>query len=312
MTAANVHRPRRASEGQRPFSLPVYLLIVVALSWPFQIAYVLWGFDKTQTPLMSYSLSSLSMVMVAVGTFIAGRYVFRDGFADAGWSWGKPRHYLAVFGLVVFVWVVPTLLELALGIRSLPAGVIVTEVLAVFVLRFVATLIPAFGEEFGWRGYMLPRLAQRYAVRRALLVHAFVWWGWHLPTLVGFGARTEGVGGPVLGVAVVLLISIVPSMMHAVIYAYIWSSTQSLAVATAYHSAFDETRDALETSVGFGPFVDVIWQNIVLTLLGVVLLWKGNWKLDRGVMLEEHKPGWRAKVETGEGSESRGEKERTT
>ena len=58
--------------------------------------------------------------------------------------------------------------------------------------------------------------------------------------------------------------------------------------------------------------MDVIWQNIVLTLLGVVLLWKGNWKLDRGVMLEEHKPGRRVKIETGEGSESRGEKERTT
>jgi len=298
MTAANLHRPRQVSEEQRPFSLTVYLLIVVALSWPFQIAYVLWGFDKTQTPLMSYSLSSLSMVMVAVGTFITGRYVFRDGFADAGWSWGKPRHYLAVFGLVIFVWVVPTVLELALGMRSIPTGVIATEILAVFLLRFVATLIPAFGEEFGWRGYMLPRLAQRYAVRRALLVQTFVWWAWHLPTLVGFGARTEGVGGPVLGVAVVLLISIVPSMMHAVVYAYIWSSTQSLAVATAYHSAFDETRDALETSVGFGPFVDVVWQNIVLTLLGVVLLWKGNWKLDRGVMLEEHEPGWRVKAET--------------
>jgi uncharacterized protein len=103
--AENLHRLRWASEGQRPFSLTVYLLIVVALSWPFQIAYVLWGFGKTQTPFMSKSLSSLSMVMVAVGTFIAGRYVFRDGFADAGWSWGKPRHYLAVFGLVVFVWV---------------------------------------------------------------------------------------------------------------------------------------------------------------------------------------------------------------
>ena len=49
-------------------------------------------------------------------------------------------------------------------------------------------------------------------------------------------------------------------MMHAVIFAYIWSTCQSLAVATVYHSAFDESRDALETSVGFGPFVDVVWQ----------------------------------------------------
>jgi hypothetical protein len=67
-------------------------------------------------------------------------------------------------------------------------------------------------------------------------------------------------------------------MMHAVIFAYIWSTCQSLAVATVYHSAFDESRDALETSVGFGPFVDVVWQNVVLTLLGAVLLWKASGK----------------------------------
>jgi uncharacterized protein len=174
MSPASLHRPQQALGAQRPLSLLVYLLIVVALSWPFQIAYVLWGSDKTATPLMSYGLSSLSMVMVAVGTFIAGRYVFRDGFANAGWGWGKPKHYLAVVGLVVLVWVVPTVLELALGMRSVLAGVIGTEVLAVFVLRFVATLIPAFGEEFGWRGYMLPHLARRYSARWALLLHAFI------------------------------------------------------------------------------------------------------------------------------------------
>jgi hypothetical protein len=107
VTSADLRRPRGSSEAH-PFSLRVYLLIVVILSWPFQIAYVLWGFDKAETPLMSYGLSSLSRVMVAVGTFVAGRYVFRDGFAEAGWGWGRPRDYAAVFGLVALVWVVPT------------------------------------------------------------------------------------------------------------------------------------------------------------------------------------------------------------
>ena len=71
--------------NRRPFSLGIYLLIVFAFTWPFQIAYVIWG--KTQ--FLSYGLSSISMIMVTVGTFIAGKYVFKDNFADAGWSWGK-------------------------------------------------------------------------------------------------------------------------------------------------------------------------------------------------------------------------------
>lgn len=54
------------------------------------------------------------------------------------------------------------------------------------------TLIPGFGEEFGWRGYMLPHLARRHSPRKALLIHAFIWWAWHLPAWVGMGARVQG------------------------------------------------------------------------------------------------------------------------
>jgi hypothetical protein len=65
--------------------------------------------------------------------------------------------------------------------------------------------------------------------------------------------------------------------MHAVVFAYIWSSTQSLAVATVYHSAFDEVRDTLEGLVGLGP-LSQNWQMLILTILGIALLWKAKWK----------------------------------
>ncbi len=55
------------------------------------------------------------MVMVAVGTFIAGRYIFRDGFKNMGWRWGKPKHYLGVFALALFIFGMPVLIENLLG-----------------------------------------------------------------------------------------------------------------------------------------------------------------------------------------------------
>jgi uncharacterized protein len=78
------------------FSLSLYLLIVFGLSWPFLIASTLWAGGNL---LPTYLLNISSMIMVTVGTYLAGRYVFRDGFAGAGWSWGKPKYYLAVIGL---------------------------------------------------------------------------------------------------------------------------------------------------------------------------------------------------------------------
>ena len=258
---------------KKTFSLTTYLFIVMAISWPFQIAYVLWA----ETPFMRYALSSLPMLMVTVATYIAGRYVFRDGFSKAGWDWGKSKYYLAVFSIAIFVWVVPTILELVLGMRSIPKGVMVPDILGNFLLRFIATLISAFGEEFGWRGYMLPHLAKLYSLRSALLLHAFIWWAWHLPVIVGMGMTeklTDNVG---ISIVIMLAVSLIPSMMHAIVYAYIWTVTQSLAVVTVYHAAYDEIRDAIEVSIGLSPLVQV-WQVLTLTVLGGLLLWKGNWQ----------------------------------
>lgn len=257
----------------KPFSLRTYLLIVVTISWPFQIAYLLWA----ETPFMRYALSSLPMMMVTVATYIAGRYVFRDGFSKAGWRWGKSKHYLAVFSIAIFVWVVPTILELVLGMRSIPRGVVVSDILGNFLLRFMATLIPAFGEEFGWRGYMLPHLVKRYSFRTALLLHSLIWWAWHLPVLIGMGMTEKLTNNVGTSIATLLAVSLIPAMMHAIVYAYIWTVTQSLAVVTVYHAAFDEIRDAIASSIGYGSLVE-IWQMLTLTIFGGLLLWKGNWK----------------------------------
>jgi membrane protease YdiL (CAAX protease family) len=146
------------------------------------------------------------------------------------------------------------------------------------VLRFVATLLPGFGEEFGWRGYLLPRLAQRYSPRRAVLVHSFITWAWHLPVIVGMGMLTAGNAGAVgLTIAIALFVSLIPAKMNAVIFAYLWTGTQSLAVVSVYHSAYDEMRDTLVATIGLGPLASP-WEGIVGMLLGAVLLWKGNWK----------------------------------
>jgi membrane protease YdiL (CAAX protease family) len=261
------------TQTQRPFSLGIYLLIVFALSWPPQIAYALWDNDPTS----GYLLSSLSMVMVTVGTFIAGRWVFRDGFENMGWRWGKPKHYLAVFGLALFIFGAPVLLENLLGLHSLPADVSAGAILGSFLTSFVLTIIPGFGEEFGWRAYLLPRLAQSHSLRKALLIHAFIWWAWHIPALVKIGSQVEGAdANPWLSVAVTMLVSLLPAMMNAILFAYVWTASQSLAVASVYHSAYDEVRDALQRGIGFGPLVS-IWEMAVTLIFGAVLLWKADW-----------------------------------
>ena len=269
----------------RSFSLPLYLLIVFGLSWPFLISSALWAGGNR---LPTYVLNISAMIMVTVGTYIAGRYVFRDGFAGAGWSWGKPKYYLAVIGLALLLWFVPTIFDAALGLSKLPVRLTPSQIAWVFVLLFV-TLIPGFGEEFGWRGYMLPRLAQRYGARKGVLVHGVIWWAWHLPVLIAgaaaYGSGPLWSGGPDASVAVtvvvLLAIGLIPTVLHAVVFAYIWSRSGSLAVVTVYHAAYDGMRDSLATTIGLGPIAG-LWSGLMLLIPGAVLLWGSKWSGIRG------------------------------
>lgn len=264
------------------FSLWLYLLVVFGLSWPFQIVAAIWGTEL----LPRYALHAASMCMVTVGTFIAGRYIFQDGFGGTGWRWGKPRYYLAAIGLALLLWAVPTVVDLSVGTLPLPTRLTGAQMVWIFVLLFV-TLIPGFGEEFGWRGYMLPRLARRYSPRKAVVIHAIIWWVWHLPVLIGVGVWAGIVGAGEMGlsvgvsvaitVTIVVLGSAVPAVLGGVVFAYIWTCSGSLAVATVYHATYDGVRDSIQTTIGLGPVAGV-WSVALLVILGIVLLWKGNWK----------------------------------
>ena len=269
------------SPSQRHFSLWLYLLIVFVLSWPFQIIAAIWGKEL----LPRYALHACSMFMVTVGTYISGRYVFRDGFSNAGWRWGKFKHYLFVIGLALLLWVVPIIFDLFFGTLETPSPITTIQIVWIFV--FLLNFIPCFGEEFGWRGYMLPRLARRFTPRKAVLLHAIIWWAWHLPIIIGLGVQVGIVSAEEMGFSVgvsvalitvsIVIASALPAILHGVVFAYIWTCSGSLAVATVYHLAFDGVRDSTQLTIGHGPITSV-WSCVILVILGIIFLWKGNWK----------------------------------
>lgn len=75
-------------------------------------------------------------------------------------------------------------LKAAIGIPSLSTSQVILLwtflCLTAGTVRFTAG---ALGEQIGWSGFLLPRLAERYGFSRAAFITGVVWATWHLPIL---------------------------------------------------------------------------------------------------------------------------------
>lgn len=268
---------------ERRFNLILYLLIVFGLSWPFQVISVL----GPGTIIWMVIFNSLSMIMVGVGTFICAKYVFRDGLGCAGWSWGSRKYWLAAIGIPLLLWIVPALLDVSFGNISMPKKLTGLQIAWIFEMLFVG-LIPAFGEEIGWRGYMLPHLRQIMSARKAVIWHGVIWYVWHMP-LVGYGVfvamrATVQAESPEAGLLAILLVTAgalvigsVLVVLDSVIFARLWAASGSIAIVTVLHAAGNGFRDSLmiTTYASSGP-IGTIFTPLVTILIGLYFLRKTN------------------------------------
>ena len=102
----------------------------------------------------------------------------RDLLARVVPSWSAVPWYVAVLiGFPALNLVAARLLDPDFFAR-LPAW---PRLLSLLPLTLVTDTGP-LGEEFGWRGFALPRLLQRWRPLAAALILGVIWWAWHLPT----------------------------------------------------------------------------------------------------------------------------------
>jgi len=87
------------------------------------------------------------------------------------------------------------------------------------------------GEEIGWRGFALPRMAARLGLGGASIVLGVIWAGWHLPLFFVPGVDTFGQSFPVYLLQVTAL---------SVAIAWLWWRTGgSLLLTMLMHAAIN-------------------------------------------------------------------------
>jgi len=120
------------------------------------------------------------------------------------------------------------------------------------------------GEEIGWRGYALPRLASRLGLAPASLLLGVIWAPWHLPLFFMPGTNTFGQSFPVYLLQVTAI-----SVAMAWLY---WKTGGSLLLVMILHAAVNNTKDIVPSAVSRATNAFALSTSPVAWLT-VALLW---------------------------------------
>jgi membrane protease YdiL (CAAX protease family) len=217
----------------------IYLLITFTLTWLYAIFLVYpiaSGEALSGVPAMATQLVvAAAMFCPAVGVVLT-RLVTREGFKNA---WLRPhikgnvKHYLLAWfgpgvltfaGMGIYFLLFPGKLDLSFSyftatlesagapMETLPmpigALMLVQCVQALF-LAPVMNFVTCFGEEWGWRGYLLPKMQNLLPTVPMLLVTGIIWGLWHAPlTIIGHNYGLGYWGFPFTGIAMMCLFCI--------------------------------------------------------------------------------------------------------
>nr|WP_246497073.1 CPBP family intramembrane glutamic endopeptidase [Sphaerisporangium rubeum] len=198
------------------------LFLIVAFGASWLIALPLWLGQGLATPLFPVVAAAMMFTpsLGVAAVWLRNRVPAKEWARRTGLGLG-PRRGRTV-ALTAAVWIgTPVLIAVAVGISvalgllrldlsglslfgetlrqagvTPPADlrvVAAAQLAAAMLAGPVLNAIPALGEEWGWRGWLLPTLVDRHGRRAALVSSGVIWGLWHSPlTLLGYNYPSLG------------------------------------------------------------------------------------------------------------------------
>lgn len=226
--------PASSSSSTAPY-LWQFFILAFALAW-----IVFFALAALSRRIPVYLLQPLSLLgvfapglaAIAITALNSGRTGLRALLSPL-FRWRvQPRWYLfAIFYM-------PAVKLLVALIYRLIAGVWPRFGSEAWYLMLIALIFSTpfqAGEEIGWRGFALPRLATRYGPAGASLILGVIWALWHLPLFFVHGADTYGQ-------SLTVYVLQVTALSVAIAWLY-FRSGKSLLLTMLLHAAINNTKD---------------------------------------------------------------------
>lgn len=245
----------------------VFLAFTFGLSAIFYTLMIVSGSSQTNNGLYVVGL----MWCPGVAALITTR-IFHLSNAGLGWSMPGLRPLAIAYLLPLVYGGIPYLFVWLTGLggfnpAAFPGWWYVPFMGTVGVMQAMLT---ALGEEIGWRGFLVPRLAAITGFQRTALISGAIWLVWHMPVILGSDYR-----GPA-GVPVLYSLLCFGLMVLGFSFAYAWlrlssASLWPAALLHASHNLFIQAIfDPLTTEHGITGYLTGEF-GLLLAISGVVV-----------------------------------------
>jgi uncharacterized protein len=209
-----------------------------------------------------------TMLTPMISALIMRIFVSKEGVKGSLGLLRSPKYYLAVLVVpAVFVTAVALIVQ-ALGLGEFRWSEANWFVYLMLLLIAVPVTLFTFGEEYGWRGYLLPRLLPLGEIRASVLL-GLIWGVWHLPLLLA------GLNYPVVNVWLAIIVFTFVTV--ALSFTYTWfyvASSGSVLVAAVFHASTNQFSDTFWVPPllsGANPFApSLICAVLIVALVFVV------------------------------------------
>ena len=241
----------------------IFLAFAFGIAWLTGLVIYLTG-GLVNSPLLA---PGISLALVLLASFymwapalanILTRLITREGWANAGlrpyfrlgwpyWVYGWVLPAVAtILGAALFFVLYPQYYGGAAAIAAqyqnqglpVPANVwsvVITQTLVAILIAPILNALATFGEEFGWRAYLLPKLLA-YGPRTAMLLQGVIWGVWHWPVIwMGYEYGFDYFGFPWVG----MLLFLVFTFSAGVFLAWITLRGRSVWPAVIGHAAIN-------------------------------------------------------------------------
>jgi len=262
----------------------------ITCAYCFGVVYPLSNAENVREGMDALTTVLIAAVMFfpAIGVFLT-RLITKEGFKNA---WLKPNFkgnvkmyllayfgpgILTILGTIIYFLIFPSYFDPEFGfiLTSLEAAgasadmypmslstLVIVQVLIGLFLGPVMNFFTCFGEEWGWRGYLLPKMAEKLPAIPMLLVNGIIWGLWHAPlTAIGHNYGVGYPGFPFTGIAAMCGFCIV----MGIFLSYVSMKTKSCIPAVLGHGAINSIGaiGMYFTKDGGNPFIGPVPTGIV-------------------------------------------------